>query len=77
MHDLLMPAIAVGWLVLFASREASKNAELMVLRHEVTVLRRQVTPGLRRIPDLTWFVRYTADEVDSHGLWARARHVIM
>src|SRR5712692_3504230 len=32
--------------------------------------------GLRRVPDLAWFARYRADEVGSHGLWARARHVI-
>jgi len=33
--------------------------------------------GLRRVPDLAWFVRYTAGEAASGGLWARARHVIM
>jgi putative transposase len=30
-----------GWLVLLGRCQASKDAEIMVLRHEVTVLRRQ------------------------------------
>jgi putative transposase len=32
-----------GWLVLFGRSQASKDAEIMMLRHEVAVLRRQVS----------------------------------
>jgi putative transposase len=32
-----------GWLVLLGRSQASKNAKVIVLRHEVAVLRRQVT----------------------------------
>ena len=32
-----------GWLVLLSRSQASKNAEIIVLRHEVMVLRRQVS----------------------------------
>ncbi|PZS36846.1 MAG: integrase [Pseudonocardiales bacterium] len=38
-----------GWLGLLASRTAAKNVEILILRHEVAVLRRQVTR-----PGLTW-----------------------
>ena len=31
-----------GWLVLFGRGQASKDAEIMVLRHKVMVLRRRV-----------------------------------
>jgi putative transposase len=37
-----------GWLALLGRSQASKDAEIMMLRHEVTVLRRQVT---RPAPD--------------------------
>ena len=38
-----------GWLVLLGRSQASKNAEILVLRHEVMVLRRQIPQ-----PRLDW-----------------------
>jgi putative transposase len=38
----LIMVTVFGWLVLLGRGQASKDAEIMVLRHEVMVLRRQV-----------------------------------
>ncbi|HZD71106.1 MAG TPA: hypothetical protein VFA45_20080 [Actinomycetes bacterium] len=32
----------IGWLAVLASGQASKNAELLVLRHEVAVVRQRI-----------------------------------
>jgi hypothetical protein len=45
----LIPIRRFDWLGLLASRTAAKNVEILVLRHEVAVLRPQVSK-----PRLTW-----------------------
>ena len=40
-----------GWLVLLGRSQASKDAEIMILRHEIAVLRRQVTRPAPDWPD--------------------------
>ena len=45
-----------GWLVLLGRSQASKDAEIMILRHEIAVLRRQVA---RPAPD--WADRACGD----------------
>jgi putative transposase len=60
-----------GWLVLLGRSSASKNAELLVLRHEVTVLRR-TNPR----PRLDWadravmaaLIRYLPGKLRAHRL---------
>ncbi len=58
----------VGWLALLARSSASKDAESLVLRHEVGVLRRQVSR-----PKLTWADRGIL-AVLSRRLPTRLRH---
>src|SRR4029077_9102999 len=62
-----------GWLILLGRSSASKNAELLVLRHEVAVLRR-TNPR----PRLDWadqavmaaLIQYLPAELRTHGLVA-------
>jgi putative transposase len=51
-----------GWLVLLARSDAAKDAEILVLRHEFAVLRRQVA-------------RPSPDRADGAVLAALARHL--
>ena len=56
----------VGWMMLLARSSAAKDAELLVLRQEIAVLRRVLLRTLRRACDL-WFGRLSELRKD-HGL---------
>ena len=64
-----------GWLVLLARDSAAKDAEILVLRHEVSVLRRQVA---RPRPDwadramIAALARLLSGHLRSHRIVTRA-----
>src|SRR5580704_16828330 len=57
-----------GWLVLLARSDAAKDAEILVLRHEIAVLRRQLSR-----PKPYWAGRSRKRQISSHET-TLARH---
>ncbi|HEY0583467.1 MAG TPA: hypothetical protein VGE94_14880, partial [Chloroflexota bacterium] len=60
-----------GWLVVLGRSEASKDVEIMVLRHEVAVLRRQVSrpkPGWADRAVLAALARLLPTRLRAHRL---------
>jgi hypothetical protein len=69
---LLYPISArlCGWLILLGRSPASKNAELLVLRHEVAVPRRGTSPARLGRADrvvLAALIRLLPAELRMHG----------
>ncbi|HKS52914.1 MAG TPA: hypothetical protein VJS67_13690 [Pseudonocardiaceae bacterium] len=48
----LISVTVISWLRLFARAAAGKDIEILILRHEVSVLRRQISKTRPRWPDL-------------------------
>jgi putative transposase len=67
----LMVIRMFGWLMLLSRSQASKDVEIMVLRHEVAVLRRQITrpkPDWADRPVLSALARLLPAELRCHRL---------